>query len=118
MNIKLFAERTGLSAHTLRYYEKIGLLKNVQRLTNGHRRYVDKDADWIAFILRLKNTAMPLEQILEYAALRDQGDSTLAHRHAILVHHRQQLHQQIEEEMAHLHVLDSKIEFYRTQITS
>mgnify|MGYP000061871058 CR=1 FL=1 len=116
MNIKQFADLTGLSPHTLLYYEKIGLLKNVRRQANGHRYYTSEDLVWVAFILRLKNTAMPLDHMLEYAALRDQGDCTLMQRHAMLVRHREQLHQQIEEEMAHLQALDTKIESYHAKI--
>ena len=54
MNIKEFSNLVGLSAHTLRYYEKIGLLKNVQRTSSGHRAYTSKDQKWIEFVVRLK----------------------------------------------------------------
>ncbi|CAK3653207.1 hypothetical protein VCRA2120E57_100056 [Vibrio crassostreae] len=77
MNMKAFSSLVGLSAHTLRYYEKIGLLKNVQRNSSGHRVYTAKDVKWLEFVIRLKETAMPLEEILEYARLREQGSSTV-----------------------------------------
>ena len=69
-----------LSADTLRYYEKIGLLNNVQRNSSGHRVYSAKDVKWFEFVIRLKETAMPLEEILEYARLREQGSSTVLER--------------------------------------
>ncbi len=80
MNMKAFSSLVGLSAHTLRYYEKIGLLKNVQRNSSGHRVYTAKDVKWLEFVIRLKETAMPLEKILEYARLREQGSSTVLER--------------------------------------
>lgn len=77
MNMKAFSSLVGLSAHTLRYYEKIGLIKNVQRNSSGHRVYTAKDVKWLEFVIRLKETAMPLEEILEYARLREQGSSAV-----------------------------------------
>uniref|UniRef100_UPI000463ED31 MerR family transcriptional regulator n=1 Tax=Franconibacter helveticus TaxID=357240 RepID=UPI000463ED31 len=77
MRIQAFAEMTGLTAHTLRYYEKLGLL-SPQRSAAGHRDYRQSDVDWVAFIQRLKATDMPLEAIQRYAALRSQGNETAA----------------------------------------
>ena len=77
MNIKEFSSLVGLSAHTLRYYEKIGLLKHVHRNASGHRVYSAKDLSWISFVKRLKETAMPLEEILEYAKLREVGSESV-----------------------------------------
>ena len=73
MNIKEFSQLVGLSAHTLRYYEKIGLLRNVLRSPSGHRAYTPRDIEWISFVIRLKETGMPLEEILDYAKLRKLG---------------------------------------------
>lgn len=70
----------GLSAHTLRYYEKVSLFKNVQRNSSRHRVYSVKDVNWLEFVIRLKETVMPLEEILEYARLREQGSSTVLER--------------------------------------
>lgn len=81
----------GLSAHTFRYYGKIGLLNNVQRNSSRHRVYSAKDVKWLEFVIRLKETAMPVEEILEYARLRDQGSSTVLERQALLVQHQQSL---------------------------
>ena len=66
----------GISAHTLRYYEKIGLLPAVERTDSNHRRYSERDVAWIAFIKRLKATNMPLSEIQRYAELREQGEGS------------------------------------------
>jgi DNA-binding transcriptional MerR regulator len=62
MNIKEFSDRSHVSAHTLRYYEKIGLLTDIQRNSSGHREDNAKDLEWLGFIVRLKETGMSLEQ--------------------------------------------------------
>lgn len=84
MNISTFAERTGLTPHTLRYYEKLGLLSGISRDASGHRAYRSADIEWVKFICRLKATGMPLEQISQYAHLRACGDSTPAERRRAL----------------------------------
>ncbi len=118
MNIKAFSVLTGLSPYTLRYYERIGLLKNIQRNTSGHRTYTNKDTDWVKFILRLKETAMPLENILEYASLREQGDVTQSDRQYLLKEHRKNLKSYIQSQLEHLTALERKIEFYESQKVS
>ena len=60
MNMSEFSGVVGLSSYTLRYYEKIGLLRHVKRSRSGHRVYSDRDVDWVNFIKRLKDTGMPL----------------------------------------------------------
>ncbi|MCG9630362.1 MerR family transcriptional regulator [Vibrio sp. Isolate30] len=113
MNIKEFSNLVGLSAHTLRYYEKIGLLKNVQRTSSGHRAYTLKDLKWIEFVVRLKETAMPLEEILKYASLREQGASTVLQRQVLLEKHQQNLEAHIEQQQSHLAALENKIDLYK-----
>ncbi|MCG9695244.1 MerR family transcriptional regulator [Vibrio sp. Isolate22] len=113
MNMKAFSSLVGLSAHTLRYYEKIGLLKNVQRNGSGHRVYTTKDVKWLEFVIRLKETAMPLEEILEYARLREQGSSTVLERQALLEQHQQSLKAHIARQQSHLSALEGKIDLYK-----
>ncbi|QXO16514.1 MerR family transcriptional regulator [Vibrio ostreae] len=113
MNMKQFSHQVGLSPHTLRYYEKIGLLKNIRRDASGHRSYTAKDIDWITFIIRLKETGMPLEGILEYANYRDQGSATVGERQHLLEQHRAALQQHIEQQTQHLLALEAKIELYK-----
>jgi len=118
MNIKQFSELTGISAYTLRYYEKIGLLKHISRNRSGHRVYTQKDADWLGFIIRLKATAMPLEDILTYASLRDAGTDTLEERQQLLKVHRERLKAHIDAQQLHLTALDHKIQLYRDKQVS
>lgn len=93
-HIQEFAALTGLSADTLRYYEKEGLLAPA-RDANGYRIYSERDAAWLAFILRLKETNMPLAQIKAFARLRAEGEATLAARYALLLAHQQALATQL-----------------------
>lgn len=112
MNITQFAKLTSLTPHTLRYYEKLGLLTNISRNSSGHRVYFQADIDWVTFINRLKDTGMPLEQILKYAHLRAEGNATLNQRCILLQKHRDALKTRIENELEHLRMLDLKITYY------
>ena len=116
MHISEFSEQTGLSPHTLRYYEKIGLIRSVYREQSGHRRYSTKDIEWVAFICRLKQTNMPLKQIQDYAELRAQGNSTNLERRNLLAHHAQSLEQEIQMAQQHLSALQEKIAFYNANL--
>lgn len=98
MNIQKFSKLINLSAHTIRYYEKIGLLKQIGRNSSGHRYFTEKDIIWVGFIKRLKETGMPLNDILQYAILREQGDSTCQLRMEMLQQHAIQLQKKINEE--------------------
>jgi DNA-binding transcriptional MerR regulator len=112
MTIGDLARRTGLSAHTLRYYERIGLLPYADRDRSGRRDYDDSILAWIAFLGRLKATGMPISEMLRYAGLRAQGSSTGAARRQMLEQHRDQVRHRIAEFRACLLVLDSKIAGY------
>ncbi|MGX9522696.1 MerR family transcriptional regulator [Vibrio mediterranei] len=116
MDIKRFSERVGLSPYTLRYYEKIGLIRNVNRDTSGRRFYLEKDTDWIQFVIRLKDTGMPLDVIKEYSKLRYQGESTLEARKELLEEHRTYLKAELEKQEKHLSALDAKIDFYEREL--
>lgn len=111
-----FAEHTGLSAYTLRYYEKLALL-TPSRTANGRRFYTEKDASWLGFIIRLKETGMPLKEIQRYAILRAQGDATLTERKAMLEAHRLEIINHIDAWQHHLHNLNEKLDYYQDMIT-
>ncbi len=113
MEMKTFSKRVGLSSHTLRYYEKIGLLKNIQRNSSGHRVYSSKDLRWIEFVKRLKDTGMPLEEIQEYANLREAGESSVLQRQALLERHKESLNTYIAQQQSHLEALENKIDLYK-----
>lgn len=113
MNIKEFSGVVGLSSYTLRYYEKIGLLKHVQRNSSGHRFFSNRDVDWVEFIKRLKDTGMALEEIQQYASLRDRGPQTVSDRQRLLETHREKLKEHIRQQNEHLNALEEKISLYK-----
>lgn len=115
--IQEVAEMTDLSAHTLRYYEKIGLLEHISRHENGHRRYAEEDLGWIQFLKLLRNTGMPIQQMQVFMELARQGDGTIADRIEVLSEHRQQLAAHITELQDHMDHLDRKIAYYNGILT-
>lgn len=107
------AERLGLTADTLRYYEKDDLLlRSVPRATSGHRRYEEPDLRWIELVTRLRSTGMPIRDVRRYAALVRAGDGNEAERLAILEAHREQVLRQLAEVTSHLSAIDHKIGVY------
>jgi DNA-binding transcriptional MerR regulator len=112
MKIGDLAKRTGLSTHTLRYYERIGLLPYADRDRSGQRDFDASILRWIEFLGRLKTTGMPIRDMLRYAALRDEGDATGTSRRQMLEVHREQVRTQIAELQECLLVLDTKIAGY------
>lgn len=112
MTIAEAAERSGLSAHTLRYYERIGLIHPVDRGTNGHRRYGRDDLEWLDLLIKLRTTGMPIRQMVEYAELVRQGPKTVARRRAMLEGHRAEITARIGELEDTAAVLDRKIAMY------
>ena len=115
LTIQQVAERTGLTGHTLRYYERAGLLAPVGRAANGHRRYADGDVATIRFLAHLRRAGMPIAAIQRYMALARAGDATVAERLAILEDHQRAVERRIEELRAHLAVIDAKVAHYRDQ---
>lgn len=112
MLISEVVKLTGLSIHTLRYYEKEGLLRNIHRNQSGRREYDLRDLEWLIWIKRLKSTGMPLHQIKEFSSLRHEGDQTLGLRQKMLKDHSQVLKQEIQRMNDELGILNYKIEFY------
>jgi len=107
------AERCGMTAHTLRYYERVGLIQPVGRAQNGHRRYSEADEAWLNFLHCMRGTNMPIREMQRYAALRERGDDSSLDRRKILEEHRATIAAQIVAlEKAHA-LLNHKIENYR-----
>ncbi|MFI1968000.1 MerR family transcriptional regulator [Streptomyces cinnamoneus] len=106
------AAYAGLSAHTLRWYERIGLMPHVDRSHTGQRRYTDRDLDWLDLVGRLRLTGMTVADMVRYAELVREGEHTLAERERLLTAHREQVRKRIEELRGTLDVLDYKIEIY------
>ena len=113
LTIDEMARRTGLTAHTLRYYERIGLIAPVPRAPGGQRRYAAADLDWIEFLLRLRDTRMPVAQMLVFARLRAEGDATVPQRRALLEAHLAEVNASLRAMQQAAAVLDTKITFYR-----
>ncbi|QMU68256.1 MerR family transcriptional regulator [Streptacidiphilus sp. P02-A3a] len=104
--------RTGLSADTLRWYERIGLLERPARSRSGQRRFSDRDLTWMEFLGKLRLTAMPVADMVRYAELRREGESTAAARQALLEEHREAVRQRIADLQATLLIIDHKIDAY------
>lgn len=114
-SIGKISELTGLSIHTLRYYEAEGLLK--PKRDEGNRRYYDDgDYKWIEFLLRLKAVDMPIKEIKRYSELREQGDSTFQERLSLLESHLRLLDNEIESKLVNRRKLVEKIEFYKSNL--
>ncbi|HEY9331886.1 MAG TPA: MerR family transcriptional regulator [Streptomyces sp.] len=103
---------TGLSAHTLRWYERIGLMSHVDRSHTGQRRFTNADLDWLAFVGKLRLTGMPVADMVRYAELLREGDHTFDERKELLEATRHDVRTRIAELQDTLAVLDYKIEFY------
>ena len=111
--IRNMAERCGMTAHTLRYYERVGLIRPVGRARNGHRRYSEADEAWLHFLHCMRATSMPIREMQRYAELRDHGDSTSLERRKILEDHQAAIAAQIVElQRAHA-LLTHKITNYK-----
>jgi DNA-binding transcriptional MerR regulator len=107
------AERTGVSAHTLRYYERIGALREPpERAASGHRRYTERDLSWITLLTRLRATGMPIATMLRYAELAREGTSTGAERKSLLMAHRAEVAERVEQLRQDLELIDYKISAY------
>lgn len=103
---------TGLSAHTLRWYERIGLMSHVDRSHTGQRRFTNADLDWLAFVGKLRLTGMPVADMVRYAELVREGEHTFEERQELLEATRRDVRTRIVELQDTLAVLDYKIEFY------
>ena len=109
MKIGELARRSGLSVHTIRWYERIGLMPRAGRDDGGQRDYDPAILAWVEFIGRLKTTGMPVREMVRYAELRAQGPQTGSERRALLEAHRARVRAHAAEIAAGLAVLDAKI---------
>lgn len=111
-SIEEVAELTGLSRHTLRYYERIGLLEPVPRAASGHRRYTESDLGWVRFVTMLRQTGMSIADSLRFVELTREGDHTIPERVRILRAHRDALVAQLAVLQRHLGAINTKIDIY------
>ena len=114
MTIQQAAVATGLTAHTLRYYERIGLIDPIPRQDNQHRLYRDEDIVWIGFLLKLRSTGLPIRKMLRYAELRRLGNqqASVSERKMLLEQHTLSLEATLAELQSNLAVLYKKIAMY------
>jgi len=113
LTIREIAARTGLSAHTLRYYERIGLLDPVDRAPSGHRRYVEADLAWVEFLTRLRATGMTIRRMQHFAELRRRGEATTTERRVLLEEHKGEVEENIRALRTDLRIVTDKIATYR-----
>jgi DNA-binding transcriptional MerR regulator len=113
------ARRTGVSVHTLRYYERAGLaISPVDRTSGGRRRYRQLDLDWIGMCTRLRATGMPIKSIRRYAELVSAGRGNEHERLALLEDHRTEVLAKLAEVREHLDLIDHKIDVYRGRLAA
>ena len=107
------AKVTGLTAHTLRYYERIGLIHPINREENTRRCYTADDVGWIDFLLKLRAIGMSIKDMQRYAELQRQGDNTLPIRVEMLKALRDKVESHIDEMNQHLKLIYYKIDYYQ-----
>ncbi len=111
--IKQAGEKTGLSEHTIRYYDKEGLLPQLKRTQSGIRKFSQNDIAWLELICCLKNSGMPIEKIKKFMHLCLNGSKTNEERKALLEEHRAYILQQKEVLEKSLCTVNYKIEHYQ-----
>lgn len=112
LSIAEVADRLGLTAHTLRYYERAGLLEPPERAVNGHRRYSEQDLGFLRTLTKLRATGMSIADMRSYADLCRLGPASFAARRALLLSHRAKVLDKIAELQSDLELIDFKITTY------
>jgi DNA-binding transcriptional MerR regulator len=112
MTVGEAAERVGLTAYTLRWYEQEGLVSPVGRDSAGRRRYTKQDVDWLLLLTRLRRTGMPVRDMRRYAELARRGEVTISARRRLFEAHRDRVIARIAELERDLEMLNYKIELY------
>jgi DNA-binding transcriptional MerR regulator len=119
LSIAEAARRTGVSVHTLRYYERAGLvITTVDRTTGGRRRYHQLDLDWITMCTRLRATGMPIKTIRRYAQLVSAGPGNEQERLALMEAHRAEVTAKLAELQENLKLIEHKIDVYRGRLAA
>lgn len=119
LSIAEAARRTGVSVHTLRYYERAGLVvTTVDRTGGGWRRYHERDLRWITVCTKLRATGMPIKTIRRYAELVCAGPGNEHQRLALMESHRAQVIATLAEIQENLKIIDHKIDVYRSSVAA
>ncbi|HET9254922.1 MAG TPA: MerR family transcriptional regulator [Pseudonocardiaceae bacterium] len=112
------AEQSGFSLDTLRYYDRIGLLDDIDRAPSGHRRFRDDGLEWLGVLRCLRETGMPIARMRRYAELTRRGEATMAERLSLLAEHDKQVQERIALLQAQHNHLREKIDWYRSQMAA
>ncbi len=112
MTIAEVSRQYSVPVDTLRYYERIGLLPPVNRSKSGFRDYTEGDCQWVSFIKCMRSAGIPVEALIDYVTLFQQGDATREARRQILVEQRELLQARVEEQQRTLDYLSRKIQSY------
>ena len=115
-SIQDVSRKTGLSTHTLRYYEKEGLISGVERSQGGFRQYTDEDLEKLGLICCLKNTGMSIQEIARFVQLTREGEHTLEERVELLKEHRNRVLKRMEEMQRHLEKVTWKLNFFSEKL--
>ena len=115
-SIQDVSKKTGLTAHTLRYYEKEGLISGVERTQGGFRQYTDEDLERLGLICCLKNTGMSIQEIAQFVQLTREGDHTLQERVELLRAHRERVLERMAEMQKHLEKVTWKLNFFTEKL--
>jgi DNA-binding transcriptional MerR regulator len=116
MTIAEVSKKYDLTADTLRYYERIGLLPPVNRKSSGNRDYTEEDCRWVQFIKCMRSAGLSTEILIEYVDLFQQGNETIDVRKELLIEQRRQIVEKMEELQNTLTYLDKKIDGYEDRM--
>lgn len=111
-SIKEVTIKTGISAHTLRFYEKEGVLPFVKRDASGNRIYDDENLEWMDFIMALRSTGMPLVDTKRYVELYEKGDCTIQERKQMMLDHKTKVEEQMMQFHRYLEKINYKLALY------
>ncbi|MBQ4088854.1 MAG: MerR family transcriptional regulator [Clostridia bacterium] len=115
-NVHQVAEKFGISAHTLRYYDNAGLFPDMQRDKNGARIFTDEQLEWLNIVMCLRSTGLSIADIRHYLALCAQGDSTIEERYQIILAQKKRAEEERAEIDKKLEVLSRKAAYYEKLI--
>lgn len=116
MNISTASKETNVSADTIRYYERIGLIPPIERNESGNRNFTDEDLRWIVFSRQMRNAGLSIESLIEYLALFRLGDKTISARMDLLKEQEDELQTRVDVMVAALERLRYKIENYDSHV--
>lgn len=108
------SNKVGLSAPTLRYYEKEKLIPEILRNEAGNRVYSETDIEWILFIKTLRHTDMPIHLIKQYVSLFREGEETMKVRKDLIEAHTKKVQEEVDQKMKNLKILQRKVRYYHT----